>query len=89
MDFFSISIVHIPVEAVHGPLIRGSICLLYMIKFVLVKVDMHLLSHSCAAEINEPNVIYGNTQYLVASFGSAMIWIPPSCADFNTVPVVI
>ena len=57
-----------------------------MIPSVLAKVDMYLWLHSGATDINAPDVIYGNAQSLVASFGSAASWILPSCVNFNTVP---
>ena len=57
-----------------------------MVTSMLAKVAMHPGSHICATETNEPDVICGNIQDLVASFGSEAILGLPSCGDFNTVP---
>ena len=84
-DSFLRSIFHSTVEEYCGLFILGYICLLYMITFVLMKVDMYLWSHSCSAEINAPYVVCGNTWALFAYFGSDFSCRFPSCVYFNTV----
>ena len=65
--------------------ISSSICLLWMVTFVLVNVAMHQLSHICATKINALDVICGNTLDLVASFGSVVSWRLLSCIHFNNI----
>ena len=79
-------VVRILVEESRGTFIWGSICLLWIVTSVLVNMDMHPWSHSCATNINAPDVVCGNTWALVSSFGGEASCRFPPCVYFNTVP---
>ena len=83
--YFLISVVHSLVEESCGPLNWGPIFLLYMVTYMLVKVAMNPWPHIRATKINAPDVIRGNTWYLVDYFGIEESWILPSYVYFNTV----